>query len=111
MSQPRRDDLIAQYSTQDVRHLIQVDIHLNASANDPRLQSDEDGDALTSSDTYGLRNFAGVRIEWPAGAGASTVIRALRKALHAIEGGRANYTRFTNEGERPEPSSLGDIPW
>jgi hypothetical protein len=111
MSQPHRDDLIAQYGTQDIRHLIQVDIHLNASADDPRLQVDEDGDALVSSDTHELRNFAGVRIEWPAGLGASTVIRALHKALTAIEGGRANYTRFKNEGESPTPSSLGDIPW
>ena len=111
MSQPRRDDLIAQYGTQDIRHLIQVDVHLNAAANDPRLQADEDGDALVSSDTFELRNFAGVRIEWPAGAGMSTVVRALRKALSAIEDGRANYTRFNNEAERPQPPALDDIPW
>ena len=111
MSHPSRSDLIAQYGSKDIQHLIQVDVHLNASANDPRLRDDEDGDALTSSDTFGLRNFTGVRIEWPAGTGTSTVIRALRKALIAIEGGRANYTRFNNEGERPAPPSLGDIPW
>lgn len=111
MSHPRRDDLIAQYGTQDIRHLIQVDVHLNAPINQPGLHADEDGDAITSSDTFELRNFAGVRIEWPAGTGASTVIRALRKALDAIEAGRANYTRFSNEAESPAPSSLDDILW
>lgn len=111
MSQPRRDDLIVQYGTQDIRHLIQIDVHLNASMSDPRLHVDAEGDAITSTDTFGLRNFAGVRIEWPAGTVPSTVARALRKALEAIESGRANYTRFDNEGERPAPSSLDDIPW
>jgi hypothetical protein len=108
MSQPRRDDLIAQYATQDMRHVIQVDLHLNA---DPTLHVDADGDALTSSDTFELCNFAGVRVQWPAGIAPGAVIRALHKVIAAIEGGRANYTRFTNEGESPPPESLSDIPW
>ena len=111
MAQPRRDDLIAQYGTKDIRHLIQVDVHLNAAANDSRLHADEDGDALTSNASFELCNFAGVRVQWPAGTAPSTVARALRKALNAIEGGLANDARFTNEGESASPQSLGDIPW
>ena len=74
--------LLKEARAKTVKEVVQYDVFLNAAED---LEPDKDGDALWYGGVHELRNTDTVRVQFPAGASAVDVLRALKKIVENIE--------------------------